>query len=85
MLEWYFVSKARHATPILLHDNSLLLQPKPRPTPDTRRHTGRVMVNESNRCLSSDGFEFCCDNVEKLRVTFAIDCGDREALGCQHR
>ncbi|TCV98707.1 hypothetical protein EDC52_10226 [Biostraticola tofi] len=35
---------------------------------------------DSNRRWSSDGFEFRCDNGEKLRVTFAIDCGDREAL-----
>ena len=27
-----------------------------------------------------DGFEFRCDNGEKLRVTFALDCCDREAL-----
>ncbi|MCV3089717.1 DDE-type integrase/transposase/recombinase, partial [Escherichia coli] len=25
-------------------------------------------------------FEFCCDNGERLRVTFAQDCCDREAL-----
>lgn len=28
----------------------------------------------------SDGFEFGCDNGEKLRVTFALDCCDREAI-----
>ncbi len=28
----------------------------------------------------ADGFEFRCDNGEKLRVTFALDCCDREAL-----
>lgn len=28
----------------------------------------------------SDGFEFDCDNGEKLRVTFALDCCDREAI-----
>ncbi len=28
----------------------------------------------------SDGFEFRCDNGEKLRVTFTLDCCDREAL-----
>ncbi|EHK3821121.1 DDE-type integrase/transposase/recombinase, partial [Escherichia coli] len=27
-----------------------------------------------------DGFEFRCDNGEKLRVTFALDCCDREPL-----
>lgn len=63
-----------------MRDSGLLLESKPRPTPDTRRHTGRVVVAESNWRWSSDGFEFRCDNGEKLRVTFAIDCGDREAL-----
>ncbi|HDH7817790.1 TPA: IS3 family transposase [Raoultella ornithinolytica] len=64
----------------VMRDNGLLLESKRRPTLDTRRHTGRVAVAESNRRWSSDGFEFRCDNGEKLRVTFAIDCGDREAL-----
>lgn len=63
-----------------MRDSGLLLESKPRPTPDTRRYTGRVAVAESNWRWSSDGFEFRCDNGEKLRVTFAIDCGDREAL-----
>ncbi|KEM44225.1 integrase core domain protein, partial [Escherichia coli 6-537-08_S1_C2] len=35
-------------------------------------------LNEPVTC--SDGFEFCCDNGERLRVTFALDCCDREAL-----
>ena len=45
-----------------------------------RAHTGRVAVKESNQRWCSDGFEFCCDNGERLRVTFALDCCDREAL-----
>lgn len=28
----------------------------------------------------SDGFEFGCDNGEKLRVIFVLDCCDREAI-----
>ncbi|SUJ37116.1 insertion element IS2 transposase InsD [Serratia marcescens] len=43
-------------------------------------HSGKVAVNKSNRRWCSDGFEFRCDNGEKLRVTFALDCCDREAL-----
>ncbi len=35
---------------------------------------------ESNKQWSSDGFEFNCDNGEKLHVMFALDCCDREAL-----
>src|SRR6516165_12673706 len=31
------------------------------------------------RCL--DGFEIACDNAEKVRVAFALDCCDREAVG----
>ena len=27
----------------------------------------------------SDGFEIGCDNGEKVRVAFALDCCDREA------
>ncbi|BBS79973.1 hypothetical protein WP7S17E04_P20530 (plasmid) [Escherichia coli] len=37
-------------------------------------------MKESNQRWCSDGFEFRCDNGEKLRVTFALDCCDREAL-----
>jgi putative transposase len=29
----------------------------------------------------SDGFELGCDNGEKVRVAFALDCCDHEALG----
>lgn len=39
-----------------------------------------MAVNESNQHWCSDGFEFRYDNGEKLRVTFALDCCDREAL-----
>lgn len=37
-------------------------------------------MTESNRRWCSDGFEFRCDNGEKLRVTFAQDCCDREII-----
>jgi putative transposase len=46
-----------------------------------RRHDGRVAVEHSNRRWCSDGFEIGCDNGEKVRVAFALDCCDREALG----
>lgn len=45
-----------------------------------RAHKGRVSVTESNRRWCSDGFEFRCDKGEKLRVTFAQDCCDREII-----
>ncbi|WP_440466168.1 IS3 family transposase [Pseudomonas sp. YH-1] len=34
----------------------------------------------SNTRWCSDGFEFRCEDGEKLRVTFALDCCDREAI-----
>jgi transposase InsO family protein len=45
-----------------------------------RRHDGTVAVASSNKRWCSDGFEFRCDNGEPLRVTFALDCCDREAM-----
>jgi putative transposase len=48
--------------------------------PSSRAHTGKVAVAESNQRWCSDGFEFRCDNGKKLRVTFALDCCNREAL-----
>lgn len=47
---------------------------------DIRRHDGRVAVEQSNLRWCSDGFEIGCDNKEKLRVAFALDCCDREAI-----
>ncbi|HEP0411366.1 TPA: IS3 family transposase [Escherichia coli] len=63
-----------------MRQNALLLERKSAVPPSKRAHTGRVAVKESNQRWCSDGFEFRCDNGEKLRVTFALDCCDREAL-----
>jgi len=41
---------------------------------DERRHDGRIAVDERN------GFEIGCDNGERVRVVFALDCCDREAM-----
>ncbi|QEP77552.1 IS3 family transposase [Escherichia coli] len=63
---------------IMSEHNLLLLHDKPeRPK---REHKGKIAVAESDMRWCSDGFEFGCDNGEKLRVTFALDCCDREAL-----
>lgn len=59
--------------------HALLLQRKPTRPSITRRHDGRVAVGKSNQRWCSDGFEFRCENGEPLRVTFALDCCDREA------
>ncbi len=64
----------------IMRQNALLLERKPAIPASKRAHTGKVTVEESNQRWCSDGFEFNCDNGEKLRVTFALDCCDREAL-----
>src|SRR5262245_18175806 len=45
-----------------------------------RRHDGRIAVDKRNRRWCSDGFEIGCDNGERVRVAFALDCCDREAM-----
>jgi putative transposase len=47
---------------------------------DERRHDGRVAVERSNLRWCSDGFEIGCDDGQKVRVAFALDCCDREAI-----
>jgi putative transposase len=58
--------------------HGLLLRRSPRA--EERRHDGKVAVERSNLRWCSDGFELACDNGEKVRVAFALDCHDREAL-----
>ena len=58
--------------------NLLLLHDKPeRPK---CRYKAKITLAESEMLRCSDGLEFVCDKSEKLRVTFALDCCDREAL-----
>ncbi|HBW3857188.1 TPA: IS3 family transposase [Klebsiella pneumoniae] len=64
----------------IMRQNALLLERKPAIPPSKRAHTGKVAVGESNQRWCSDGFGSSCDNGEKLRVTFALDYCDREAL-----
>jgi putative transposase len=45
-----------------------------------RRHDGRVAVERSDRRWCSDGFEIGCDNGERVRIAFTLDCCDREAI-----
>ena len=45
-----------------------------------RRHEGRIALAERNRRWCSDGFEIGCENGERVRVAFALDCCDREAM-----
>jgi putative transposase len=48
---------------------------------DERRHDGRIAVDRSNLRWCSDAFEVGCDDGGRVRVAFALDCCDREALG----
>ncbi|MGF6261868.1 putative transposase [Paraburkholderia youngii] len=64
----------------VMRAHGLLLQRRPAPPKPQRRHDGKVAVAKSNQRWCSDGFEFRCDNGEPLRVTFALDCCDREAM-----
>lgn len=48
---------------------------------DKRRHDGRVAVDTRKTRWCSDGFQIVCDNGEKVRVAFSLDCCDLEAMG----
>ncbi|MBB5510740.1 transposase InsO family protein [Paraburkholderia sp. JPY681] len=63
----------------VMREHQLLLR-RPGVRRDTRRHDGRVAVDRSDTRWCSDGFEFRCDDGTPLRVTFALDCCDREAI-----
>jgi putative transposase len=47
---------------------------------ETRRHEGKVAVAARNTRWCSDGLEIGCENGERVRVAFALDCCDREAM-----
>jgi putative transposase len=47
---------------------------------ETRRHDGRIATDLSNMRWCSDGLELTCDNREKVRIAFALDCCDREVM-----
>ena len=47
---------------------------------EKRRHDGRVAVDRPDTRWCSDGFEIGCDNGEKVRIAFTLDCCDREAI-----
>src|SRR5262249_52414894 len=39
-----------------------------------RRHDGRIAVDRPDTRWCSDGFEIGCDNGEKVRIAFTLDC-----------
>ena len=45
-----------------------------------RRHDGKVAVDRPDTRWCSDGFEIGCDNGERVRIAFTLDCCDREAI-----
>jgi putative transposase len=45
-----------------------------------RPHTGQVRMPASNQRWCSDGFNIRCWNGDLVRVAFALDCHDREAV-----
>jgi len=64
----------------VMRDHGLLLYRHGQRPVDSRKHEGKVAVTESNRRWCSDGFELPCDNGERVRVAFALDCCDREVM-----
>ncbi|AJK49449.1 putative integrase catalytic region [Burkholderia plantarii] len=64
----------------VMRRHGLLLERRARHASCTRRHDGRVAVDKSNMRWCSDGFEFRCDDGAPVRVVFALDCCDREAM-----
>ena len=64
----------------VMRDVGLLLYRHGQRRQDTRRHDGRVAVDQSNMRWCSDGLELSCDNGERVRVAFALDCCDREVM-----
>ena len=47
---------------------------------EEQRHDGRIAVDCPDTRWCSDGFEIGCDNGEKVRIAFTLDCCDREAI-----
>ena len=64
----------------MMRDAGMLLYRHGYPRKMERRHDGVIQVKESNKRWCSDGLEIRCDNGDKVRVAFALDCCDREIL-----
>jgi putative transposase len=64
----------------VMREAGLLLTRHTGAAKEERCHDGKVAVEQSNRRWCSDGFEIGCDNGERVRVAFALDCCDREAM-----
>jgi len=64
----------------VMDQNDLLLFRHGQKPKSVRKHEGRVAVDTSDTRWCSDGFELPCDNGERVRVAFALDCCDREVM-----
>ena len=62
----------------VMRDEGWLLYRQGQKPLETRKHEGAVAVKESDTRWCSDGLELSCDNGERVRVAFALDCCDRE-------
>ena len=65
---------------LVMRDAGWLLFRQGQKSLDTRKHEGKVAVKEINTRWCSDGLELSCDNGERVRVAFALDCCDREVM-----
>jgi len=63
----------------LMAQNGLLLQ-RYTGRPPGRLHEGKIITIRSNLRWTSDGFEIACWNGQVVRVAFALDTCDREAM-----
>ncbi|KRB93833.1 transposase [Noviherbaspirillum sp. Root189] len=64
----------------VMRDHGLLLYRHGQRPVSTRKHDGQIAVATSNTRWCTDGFEVSCDNGERVRVAFALDCCDREVM-----
>ena len=62
----------------VMREHGLLLQPHAGGV--GRRHDGEIAVAAPDLRWCSDAFEIGCEDGERVRVAFALDCRDREAI-----
>lgn len=63
----------------IMKEHNLLLNAPCRRN-NSRSHSGRIVCETSDQRWCSDGFEIKCDNGDKIRTIFVMDCCDREII-----
>ena len=63
----------------IMKENALVL-PQSERSKERHKGTGKIMTLQSNLRWCSDCFEIVCFNGEKVYVSFALDCCDREVI-----